>query len=93
MKEHLKEKAEKAQEDLLKVVLEVFKYKNNWVEKAPSYITDTLGLFKKLKKEGKHELTKGQTHRFAQGLINELLNRGQLEHKKEKGYKYIGNKG
>ena len=91
MRDNLKRKAQKAQEDLLDIVVEVFRNTEGWIEKAPSYITDEADLFKKLEAKGNHEMKKGQNHRLAQALINELLNRGKLEHKKDKGYRYIGN--
>ena len=75
--------AQRAQEDLLEVVLKVFQSKNDWVEKGPSFITDRLNLFKKLRAEGKHEMKGQHAHVLAQGLINELLNRGELEHRKK----------
>ena len=90
MTDHLKERAKKAQEELLEIVLEVLKAKNDWFKKAPSYITNELDLFKQLNTKGRHEFGGTENHRFAQGLINELINRGELEHKKDKGYRYIG---
>ena len=91
MKNNLKKKAQEAQENLLNIIEEVFRDTEGWIKKAPSYITNEAGLFKKLYTKGNHEMKEGQNHRLAQALINELLNRRRLKHKKDKGYQYIGN--
>ena len=79
----LKEMAERAQEDLLTLVLEIFKTEKDRVV-GPAKITEALGLSKRLEVgEDQHN------DRIAQGLINELRNRGKLKYFKGSGCQYI----
>ena len=79
----IKEKAQKAQADLLDAVLDIFKDKPDQ-SFGPAYITKEAGLSKGLK-DGT------QNDRISQGLINELLNQGKLKKKKSDRGGYIFN--
>jgi len=74
----IKEKAQKAQQDLLDAIFKIFKDKPDHLF-GPADITKTAGLFKGLKDNKKHNLKGKQNDRIAQGLINELLNQDKLE--------------
>ena len=87
----IKEKAQKAQKDLLFAILEIFK-KNPEKLFGPADITREANLSKGLKEPIKHGFpkTSKQNDRFSQGLINELLNQNKLERVKNNnryGYK------
>ncbi|MDE0118480.1 MAG: hypothetical protein OXM55_00540 [Bdellovibrionales bacterium] len=79
----IKEKAQKAQTDLLDAILEIFKNKPDQPF-GPAYITKEAGLFKGLK-DGT------QNDRISQGFINELLNQCKLKKKKSGRGAYIFN--
>ena len=68
----IKEKARKAQGELLSVALEFFE--NNPEKSGPSDVTRAMDLFKGLdpQKADKYGLKSPQNDRIAQGLINEL---------------------
>ena len=74
----VKEKAQKAQEDLLDTVFEIFKNNPNQ-SFGPASITKVAGLFKGLNNGT-------QNDRIAQGFINELLNRDKIKKVSGGGY-------
>ena len=74
IEEQISERAKKAQEELLKAVLEFFKNNPNRYFGSKK-VTDRLNLIE------------GHNYYFVHGLLDELKKRKQLEQKKHSGFK------